>query len=147
MINEQNLPLFLISFGIVSVTILILLIIYGIKQKKKKKELLMDPNNVEIKFDCSIIKSQKVNINPPQTCYILHDISDEECQIFGNSLITNKEHLKLDIEHFQLRYNTNFAASMGREKVTIDIEKGKKYYVSYNYMGKCHEIKQREKKN
>ena len=135
-LTQENLPIFLAIFAVVTVFFIIILIIISVKQKKKKKELLSDPNNVEIIFDAPVILKRDVVMNPGQTCYVVQYLSDETATFVDRSIITNAQTLTIEVEHYQLPLNKNFAKSIGQDSVTIQLEKGKKYHLSFDYIDK-----------
>ena len=139
-LTEQNAPIFIGVFAVVTLIFLIIFITLSLKQRKRKKELLSNPNNVEIKFDCPLQNRKKTLGNPAQTCYLIHSINDEQATIIGSSIITEAKTLVIDVEHYQLRANRNIATAMGRDTIKIDLEKNQTYFIAYNYLDNIFEI-------
>ena len=139
-ITEQNLPMFLGLFAVVTIGFLIIFVAIGAKNCKLKKELLSNANNVEIKFDCPIIDAKKLLMNPAQTCYVVHLLAEEDAIVMGNSLFTELDFLSIEVEHYQLGFKKSTAKFMGKDIVEIDIEKNYTYQVSFNYIDKIFDV-------
>ena len=139
-ITEENLPIFIAVFVLVCVVAVVIMLVVSAKNRKKKKELLSDPNNVEIKFDCPVVNGKIVFTNPGQTCYVVHLHTESDAVLIGSSLITGLSSITFDVEHYQLGYNKNLAKLMGKDTVEIKVEKNHSYNVSFDYIDKVFEI-------
>jgi len=139
-ITEQNLPIFVAVFAVVCVGAIVIMLMVGAKNRKRKKELLSDPNNVEIKFDCPVVNGKIALTNPGQTCYVVRLHTESDAVLIGSSLITGLSSIAFDVEHYQLGYNKNLAKLMGKDTVEVKVEKNHSYNVSFNYIDKAFEV-------
>ena len=142
----ENQTLFLGLVIAAVVIVIIIAIIFSIRKKAKKNNLLKENENlVELKFDEPVHMPNPLGggpfLNSPG--YKMYAVNGETPQIFGTSVLVPVGEVKLDIEYIYQMVGRNSTTSFGRQSYKLTTERGKKYKLSFNYIDKHLEHKEK----
>jgi len=125
----------------VSVVILVLLIISGIKRGNKKKKLLQDnPNMVQVEFDAPVYKDHGPMGRPTDTGYVVYSVNGSAPDFFSRTVLVPAGQVSLDCEYFT---RSRIGKSQGRDIHVFTAAPGKKYIISFDLL--AHKMKHKEK--
>ena len=128
------------------VVVIIISIIFSVKKKAKKNNLLKENENlVELLFDEPVRMPNPLGggpfLNSPG--YNMYAVNGETPQIFGTSVLAPVGEIALDVEYIYQMVGRNSTTSFGRQSYKLTTKHGKKYKISFNYIDKQLEHKEK----
>jgi len=132
-------------FGALFVGVMILMMVMGAKKKAKKKRLMQEnPDLAEMVFDNAVALPHPVSGAMGRSeGYTLYSVNGQEPRIFGSSVLVPSGEVTLDYEFCFQTVGKAFATSFGRDTYKFNVEPGKRYYITYNYLEKVMEHKEK----
>ncbi|MFV0353017.1 MAG: hypothetical protein ACK5JF_12045 [Oscillospiraceae bacterium] len=142
---QENPNMFFGLFIGVCAVFIIIFIVVGILNKAKKKKLLQGNENLaELVFDYVVSRPSPVGgVMGRSTGYIVYAVNGEQPRIFGRSVLVPAGEVTLDCEYCYQTAGKSFATSFGRSTYRLTVLSGKKYAMSFNYIEKTLEHKEK----